>query len=58
MLLAHTFVQKIRIMANKVTDMSKIRKVIKFHCSGKSKLFISNYLSLSINTVKKYISLF
>ena len=23
MLLAHTFVQKIRIMANKVTDMSK-----------------------------------
>ena len=45
-------------MANKVTDMSKIRKVIKFHCSGKSKLFISNYLSLSRNTVKKYISLF
>jgi hypothetical protein len=45
-------------MANKVTDMSKIRKVIKFHCSGKSKLFISNYLSFSRNTVKKYISLF
>ena len=45
-------------MANKITDMSKIRKVIKFHCNGKSKLFISNYLSLSRNTVKKYISLF
>ena len=45
-------------MANKITDMSKIRKVIKFHCSGKSKLFISSYLSLSRNTVKKYISLF
>lgn len=45
-------------MANKVTDMNKIRKVIKFHCSGKSKLFISNYLSLSRNTVKKYIALF
>lgn len=45
-------------MANKITDMSKIRKVIKFHCSGKSKLFISKYLSLSRNTVKKYISLF
>ena len=45
-------------MANKVTDMSKIRKVIKFHCGGKSKLFISDYLSLSRNTVKKYISLF
>ncbi len=45
-------------MANKITDMSKIRKVIKFNCSGKSKLSISNYLSLSRNTVKKYISLF
>ena len=45
-------------MANKLTDMSKIRKAIKMHCSGKSKLFISEYLSLSRNTVKKYISLF
>lgn len=33
-------------MANKTTDMSKIRKVIKFYSNGKSKLFISNYLSL------------
>jgi transposase/biotin operon repressor len=47
-----------RIMANKMTDMSKIRKAIKLHCSGKSKLFISQYLSLSRNTVKKYIALF
>lgn len=38
--------------------MSKIRKVIKFYCDAKSKLFISSYLSLSRNTVKKYISLF
>lgn len=45
-------------MANKVTDMSKIRKVLKMHHAGKSKLFISSYLSLSRNTVKKYISLF
>ena len=45
-------------MANKLTDMSKIRKAIKFNCGGKSKLFISQYLSLSRNTVKKYISLF
>ncbi|KDN55692.1 transposase [Flavobacterium seoulense] len=45
-------------MANKITDMSKIRKVIKFYCDGKSKLFISSYLSLSRNTVKKYLSLF
>jgi len=35
-----------RVMANKLTDMSKIRKAIKFHCGGKSKLFISQYLSL------------
>jgi len=45
-------------MANKLTDMSKIRKAIKLHYSGKSKLFISQYLSLSRNTVKKYLSLF
>jgi len=45
-------------MANKITDMSKVRTVIKFYCNGKSKLFISTYLSLSRNTVKKYISLF
>lgn len=45
-------------MANKITDMSKIRKAIKLYCDGKSKLFISNYLSLSRNTIKKYISLF
>ncbi len=45
-------------MANKTTDMSKIRKVLKFYSNGKSKLFISKYLSLSRNTVKKYISLF
>jgi len=45
-------------MANKIIYMSKIRKVIKFHCEGKSKVFISSYLSLSRNTVKKYISLF
>jgi len=44
-------------MANKLTNMSKIRKAIKLHLSGKSKLFISNYLSLSRNTVKKYINL-
>lgn len=45
-------------MTNKLTDMSKIRKAIKLHLTGKSKVFISTYLSLSRNTVKKYISLF
>jgi transposase len=57
-MLASYIRKKIRVMANKITDMSKIRKVIKFYSSGKSKLFISSYLSLSRNTVKKYISLF
>jgi transposase len=45
-------------MANQVTDMSKVRKVIQQYCQGSSKLFISKYLSISRNTVKKYISLF
>lgn len=45
-------------MANNLTDMSKIRKVLKLYSTGKSKLFISSYLSLSRNTVKKYIILF
>ena len=44
-------------MANKITEMSKIRKAIKLYCNGKSKLFISKHLSLFRNTVKKYISL-
>jgi hypothetical protein len=42
-------------MANKLTDMSKVRKVIQMHHQGKSKLFISKYLSLSRNTDKKYL---
>jgi transposase len=45
-------------MANKLIDMSKVRKVIQLHQQGKSKLFISKYLSLSRNTVKKYIALY
>lgn len=45
-------------MANKLIDMSKVRKVIKLHSQGKSKLFISKYLSLSRNTVKKYIAFY
>ena len=44
-------------MANKIIDMRKVRKVITLHHQGKSKVFISKYLSLSRNTVKKYISL-
>ena len=45
-------------MANKIIDMRKVRKVITLHDQGKSKVFISKYLSLSRNTVKKYISLY
>jgi len=45
-------------MANKTIDMRKVRKVITLYQKGKSKVFISNYLSLSRNTVKKYIALY
>lgn len=45
-------------MANKLTDMSKVRKVIHLYEKGESKMFISQYLSLSRNTVKKYIALY
>ena len=34
-------------MAGKTIDMSKLRKVIKLHVGGKSKVFISGYLGLS-----------
>jgi len=45
-------------MANKLADMSKVRKVITLYHQGSSKVFISKYLSLSRNTVKKYIALY
>jgi transposase len=45
-------------MANKIIDMRKVRKVITLHHQGKSKVFISKYLSLSRNTVKKYIAFY
>jgi hypothetical protein len=45
-------------MANKLIDMRKVRKVITLHLQGKSKIFISKYLSFSRNTVKKYIALY
>lgn len=45
-------------MANKIIDMRKVRKVITLYHQGKSKVFISKYLSLSRNTVKKYIALY
>ncbi len=45
-------------MANKMTDMSKIRKVIHLHHQKRSILFISKYLNVSRNTIKKYLSLY
>lgn len=45
-------------MANKKIEMSKVRKCIILYHQGQSKNFISNYLQLSRNTVKKYINLY
>jgi transposase len=45
-------------MANKPITMSKLRKVLQLYLKGKSKKFISNYLNLSRNTVKKYLKEF
>ena len=45
-------------MAGKTIDLSKLRKLIKFYVGGKSKVFISTYLVLTRNTVKKYIKQF
>jgi transposase len=45
-------------MAGKPIDMSKLRKALKLNTQGKSKVFISNYLGISRNTVKKYIKQF
>jgi len=45
-------------MANKTTDMSKVRKTIVLYHQGRDKSFISRYLQLSRTTVQKYINLF
>ena len=45
-------------MAAKPIDMSKLRQVLRLYSQGKSKIFISNYIPLSRNTVKKYIKRF
>jgi len=45
-------------MAGKTLDMNKLRKTLKLHAQGRSKVFISKYLQLSRNTVKKYIKQF
>lgn len=45
-------------MANKTTDMSKVRKTIVLFHQGRDKSFISRYLQLSRTTVQKYLTLF
>jgi transposase len=45
-------------MAGKPIEMSRLRKVLKLYSQGQSKNFISNYLRLSRNTVKKYVKQF
>tara|TARA_B110000046_G_scaffold184358_1_gene222638 strand:- start:1559 stop:3115 length:1557 start_codon:yes stop_codon:yes gene_type:complete len=45
-------------MAGKPITMNKLRKAISLHTEGKSKRFISSYLHLSRNTVKKYLQRF
>jgi transposase len=45
-------------MANKPIVMSKLRKIVQLYLKGKSKQFISKYLSVSRNTIKKYLRQF
>ncbi len=45
-------------MAGKTVTINKLRKILLLHIEGKSKRFISTYLQLSRNTVKKYIRTF
>ena len=45
-------------MSAKPIEMSKLRTTLRLHSEGKSKRFISSYLGLSRNTVKKYIDRF
>ena len=45
-------------MANKKTDMSKLRQMLRLHFQGQSKLKISSLTGVSRNTLKKYIRQF
>jgi len=46
------------IMANKKTDMSKIRQMLRLYGQGESKLRISELTGISRNTFKKYLKIF
>lgn len=45
-------------MANNPINMNKLRQILKLHCQGQSKLFISEVTGMSRNTVKKYLKQF
>jgi transposase len=46
------------IMANKKTDMSKIRQMLRLYHQGESKLQISDLTGVSRNTLKKYLKIY
>ena len=45
-------------MANKKTDMSKLRQMLRLHSQGESKLRISKLTGVSRNTLKKYLKIY
>ena len=45
-------------MANKKTDMSKLRQMLRLHEQGESKLRISTLTGVSRNTLKKYLKIY
>jgi transposase len=45
-------------MANKKTDMSKLRQMLRLYAQGESKLRISDLTGVSRNTLKKYLKIY
>ena len=45
-------------MANKKTDMSKLRQMLRLYAQGESKLKISGLTGVSRNTLKKYLKIY
>ena len=45
-------------MANKKTDMSKLRQILRLYAQGEKKLKISTLTGVSRNTLKKYLKIY
>ena len=45
-------------MANKKTDMSKLRQMLRLYAQGENKLKISALTGVSRNTLKKYLKIY